>query len=183
MRIIAATNRTSRGDRRRARFREDLYYRINVIPIHLPPLRQRREDIPLLVEHFLQKFCQRAWTRRRSASRSRRCACCESYDWPGNVRELENLIERMLALSHAETITTGPPRPPADQPADATPTSISSRRTGSTSRPTSTRSAPTSCSQALERTGGVQTQAAELLGMSFRSFRYYAKKAGIKGGD
>ena len=103
VRIISATNqdlRASIGDRT---FREDLFYRLNVVPIHVPPLRERREDVPLLVEYFLNRFCQE--------NRKPDMACTESaltilrgYDWPGNVRQLRNLIERLVILCPKQNI-------------------------------------------------------------------------------
>jgi DNA-binding NtrC family response regulator len=96
VRIIAATNQDLEVAIRERRFREDLYYRLNVIPIDMPPLRERREDVPLLVRHFLERLAQ---------DRGVRCTLCDeglarlvAYDWPGNVRELENLIERLVVL-------------------------------------------------------------------------------------
>nr|MDP9120488.1 sigma-54 dependent transcriptional regulator [Acidobacteriota bacterium] len=105
VRVIAATNQDLESRLASGEFREDLYYRINVLPIHLPPLRQRREDIPLLVEFFLQKYSRQMDLPPRQIS-IEAIKMLESYDWPGNVRELENLVERALALSRAETITT-----------------------------------------------------------------------------
>jgi two-component system, NtrC family, response regulator PilR len=182
VRIITATNQDLEARLQTGEFREDLYYRINVLPIHLPPLRQRREDIPLLVEFFLQKYCATMDLPPRQIS-IEAMHILEGYDWPGNVRELENLIERVLALSHNETITT------RDLPVHL----LTNRRTnpdlvqlpeGGLDLEAYLESIRTQLMiQALERTDGVQTQAAEILGMSFRSFRYYAKKAGIKGGD
>ena len=182
VRIIAATNQDLEGRLLTGEFREDLYYRINVLPIHLPPLRQRREDIPLLVDFFLQKYSKQMELPLRQIS-IEAMQILESYDWPGNVRELENLIERVLALSHSETITT------RDLPVHL----LTNRRTHpdlvqlpeeGLDLEAYLESIRTQLMiQALERTDGVQTQAAELLGMSFRSFRYYAKKAGLKGGD
>jgi two-component system response regulator PilR (NtrC family) len=182
VRIIAATNQDLEARIQTGDFREDLYYRINVLPIHLPPLRQRREDIPLMVEFFLQKYCGQMDLPPRQIS-IEAMHILESYDWPGNVRELEHLIERVLALSHNETITT------RDLPVHL----LTNRRTNpdlvqlpeeGLDLEAYLESIRTQLMvQALERTDGVQTQAAELLGMSFRSFRYYAKKAGITGGE
>ena len=99
VRVIAATNRDLRQMVADGRFQEDLYYRLNVIPIHIPPLRERREDIPVLVEHFIAEACaaRRQAHRRHRARRARRR--CRRADWPGNVRELENTIERAVVLS------------------------------------------------------------------------------------
>ncbi len=180
VRIIAATNQDLEARIQTGELREDLYYRINVLPIHLPPLRQRREDIPLLVDFFLQKYCKQMDLPPRQIS-IEAMQMLESYDWPGNVRELENLIERALALSHAETVTT------RDLPVHL----LTHRRVDSSLIELPEEGLDLEAhlegiraqlmQQALERTGGVQTQAAELLRMSFRSFRYYAKKAGLKG--
>ena len=87
------------------RFREDLFYRLNVIPIEIPPLRERRDDIPALVEHFVQKHAQRDRPAHRAARRRRRWPALQQYDWPGNVRELENTIERAVVLSTGPVIT------------------------------------------------------------------------------
>jgi two-component system response regulator PilR (NtrC family) len=182
VRIIAATNQNLEARLATGEFREDLYYRINVLPIHLPPLRQRREDIPLLVDFFLQKYSHQLDLPVREIS-IEAMKMLEGYDWPGNVRELENVIERALALSRSETITT------RDLPVQ-----LLTHRKGAEDLVTLPEEGleleaylesirAQLMVQALERAGGVQTQAAEILGMSFRSFRYYAKKAGLKGGD
>ncbi len=182
VRVITATNQNLESRLQTGEFREDLYYRINVLPIHLPPLRQRREDIPLLVDFFLQKYSRQMElsTRQISVEAMR---LLEGYDWPGNVRELENVIERALALSHAETISS------RDLPAHllnhrrANPDVIDLPEEGLDLEAHLEDIRAQLMSQALDRAGGVQTQAAELLRMSFRSFRYYAKKAGLKAAD
>ena len=181
VRVIAATNqdlakRIEAGD-----FREDLYYRINVIPIELPPLRQRREDIPLLVDFFLKKFAEQVGVKPKRISLEA-MRHLESYDWPGNVRELENVIERALALARGDVIarTDLPARilygssPPGD--------GITLPEGGFDLEPYLDDVRRKLMAQALERADGVQTRAADLLGMSFRSFRYYAKKLGLTGG-
>jgi two-component system response regulator PilR (NtrC family) len=180
VRIITATNQDLEHLITTGAFREDLFYRINVLPIHLPPLRQRREDIPLLVEFFLQKYCKQMELAPKQIS-VEAIQMLESYDWPGNVRELENLIERALALSHAETITT------RDLPVHL----LTNRKVSADLIELPEEGLDLEkhlegiriqlMQQALDRTGGVQTQAAEVLKMSFRSFRYYAKKGGLKG--
>ncbi len=104
IRVIAATNRDLEKEVKEGRFREDLFYRLNVIPIKLPPLRERREDIPLLVEHFLQRFAQRK-NRNVQGITKEALECLMRHDWPGNVRELENVIERMVILSGEEYLT------------------------------------------------------------------------------
>jgi two-component system response regulator PilR (NtrC family) len=175
VRVIAATNRDLAESIREGTFREDLFYRINVIPIALPPLRLRREDIPLLVDHFIEKFCLRMEVPRKRIS-SDAMRAIEKYHWPGNVRELENVVERMIALETSDLLTTkslpehvllGGRIPDAtfELPQDGISLQDHLEAIGKIFM-----------LQALERAGGVQTQAAELLRMSFRSFRYYAKK-------
>ena len=175
VRVIAATNRDLADSIQKGTFREDLFYRINVIPITLPPLRHRREDIPLLVDSFIDKFCATLGVPKKRISADAMRAI-EKYAWPGNVRELENVVERMIALETSEVLTTkslpehillGGSIPDAtfDLPAE-----------GMSLEQHLESIAKIFMLKALERTGGVQTQAAEILQMSFRSFRYYAKK-------
>jgi DNA-binding NtrC family response regulator len=98
VRVLAATNVDLEQLVREGKFREDLYYRLNVIAVHLPPLRERKEDIPLLCEHFFRKYCQEnAKPERRFSGTALRVML--DYDWPGNVRELENAVERAVILS------------------------------------------------------------------------------------
>ncbi|HUP44405.1 MAG TPA: sigma-54 dependent transcriptional regulator [Thermoanaerobaculia bacterium] len=175
VRVLAATNRDLSDSIQKGTFREDLFYRINVIPIELPPLRQRREDIPILVEHFIARYCGNIGLPPKRIS-SDAMRAIEKYPWPGNVRELENVIERMIALETSENLTTkslpehvliGGRVPDAsfELPDDGISLQDHLEAIGKIFM-----------LKALERTGGVQTQAAELLRMSFRSFRYYAKK-------
>jgi DNA-binding NtrC family response regulator len=175
VRVIAATNRDLTESIREGTFREDLFYRINVIPITLPPLRQRKEDIPLLVDHFIEKFCAKMGVPRKKISADAMRAI-EKYHWPGNVRELENVVERMIALEASDVLTTKSlPEHVllggriSDSTFDLPPEGIALEEHLEAI-------AKVFMLKALERCGGVQTQAAELLKMSFRSFRYYAKK-------
>jgi DNA-binding NtrC family response regulator len=103
VRLIAATNRILADEVKNGRFREDLYYRLNVIEIHLPSLRERRDDIPLLIKHFLQKCDPRQQGERLRISEGA-VARLVRHDWPGNVRELENVIERSVALCESDVI-------------------------------------------------------------------------------
>jgi two-component system response regulator PilR (NtrC family) len=178
VRIISATNQNLIERIKDGSFREDLFYRVNVIPIQVPPLRQRREDIAPLVEHFLDKFAEAMETpRKRIAIEALRLL--EAFDWPGNVRQLENLIERAIALSTDEVITA------KDVPLEVI--RGSSGEAGDITLPAEgldledhlTVIRRELMEQALERANGVQTKAAESLQMSFRSFRYYAKKLGL----
>ncbi|MCZ6726656.1 MAG: sigma-54 dependent transcriptional regulator [Acidobacteria bacterium] len=177
-RIIAATNRDLRQLTQSGEFREDLYYRINVIPIRVPPLRQRREDVPLLVDFFVQKYSREMDIEPPRVS-VEALKLLESYLWPGNVRELENVIERALALTTSDTLTSEDiPTHLLHQGASTLPT-IDLPEEGLDLEVHLDDMRRELMGQALDRSSGVQTQAAELVGMSFRSFRYYAKKAGL----
>jgi two-component system response regulator PilR (NtrC family) len=181
IRVIAATNQDLSKAVAEGRFREDLFYRINVIPIALPPLRERREDIPLLADHFLAKYGEQMEKEITGVSREAMDLLLH-HDWPGNIRELENAIERAVALeatpailpdSLPATIRGDSPRP-ASAPAEALPESgfdleahVQEIERGY-------------IAEALKKAGGVQVKAADLLGMSFRSFRYYVKKYNLR---
>jgi transcriptional regulator with GAF, ATPase, and Fis domain len=103
VRIIAATNRILEDEIRKGRFREDLFYRLNVFPIIIPPLRQRKEDIPLLVNFFVTKFNKKT-KRKIEAVKKKTMEILQNYQWPGNVRELESVIERAVITSHGTTL-------------------------------------------------------------------------------
>jgi two-component system nitrogen regulation response regulator NtrX len=103
VRIIAATNKDLKKEVEQGRFREDLFYRLNVIPIYVPPLRERIEDIPLLVTYFLVKFSVENGVKEKKISQSA-IKALQSYQWPGNVRELKNLIERLVIMVSSDTI-------------------------------------------------------------------------------
>ena len=103
VRVIAATNRNLEKALHEGKFREDLYYRLNVIPLLIPPLRERKEDIPLLIEHFVKKFCQENNKQLMKFSK-KALELCMSYDWPGNVRELENAVENAIVLGEGNVI-------------------------------------------------------------------------------
>jgi DNA-binding NtrC family response regulator len=123
VRVIAATNAELRRMVADATFREDLYYRLNVIPVRLPPLRERKEDIPLLVGHFLQKFCGEAGRPAMTISQSAMRALM-AYGWPGNIRQLENAIERAVALSGGRTQVESADLPPEIQQAGDEPPTV-----------------------------------------------------------
>ncbi len=176
VRVIAATNKNLQKLIAEGRVREDLYYRISVIPLDIPPLRERAEDIPLLAEHFLGKF-------NRQMQRSLLCVstdamtCLQQYDWPGNVRELENTIERAVAFETTEEIKRE--RLPARiSRLNAREFSGSDRipENGIDLEEHLAEIEKAYILEALRKSDGVQTRAAELLKMSFRSFRYFVKK-------
>jgi two-component system nitrogen regulation response regulator NtrX len=102
-RVIAATNKDLASEIQNGKFREDLFYRLNVVPIHLPPLRARRDDVPLLVEHFVARFSAEHGRPRRVVT-PEAMERLSAYGWPGNIRELKNLIERLLIMTDGETI-------------------------------------------------------------------------------
>ena len=179
VRVLAATNQNLEVAIRERRFREDLFYRLNVIPIEVPPLRQRREDIPLLVQRFLEAASQHREGRALTISREaleQLCAC----DWPGNVRELENLIERLAILGGEGEIQVAdlPPqyRGAASLPAPAPPLAPS----GVDFRLAVERFETELIQQALERSGGNRTRAAQLLGLNRTTLLEKIKKKGLE---
>ncbi len=175
VRIIAATNRDLQDRITTGDFREDLYYRINVIPISLPPLRERLEDIAPLVEFFVKKFSEELGLENRPVSR-RALELLQGYQWPGNVRQLENTIERALTLGTGKELTSDDLPPQVRNKSNRPPQAISLPQEGMELEPYLDEIRRDLMRQALERSDGIQTQAAEILNISFRSFRYYAKK-------
>jgi len=181
IRVIAATNQDLARAISEGRFREDLYYRINVIPIALPALRDRREDIPLIAEHFLAKYSEQM-EKEISGITHETMKLLVQYDWPGNIRELENVMERAVALEHSPAIL--PESLPAGIRGD-TPRAVTAPVEGLPEAGFDLEAHVKEIemnyiSEALKRAGGVQVKAAELLGMSFRSFRYYVKKYNLR---
>ncbi len=175
VRIVAATNRDLASEVAAGRFRQDLFYRLDVVRIHLPPLRERPEDVPLLAEHFLGKHT--ALQRKRLRFTPEALAWLGRRDYPGNVRELENLVERAVALCAGEYITLEDlPAEPAAAPA-ATPLPVLSE--GFQLDAWLQEMERQLLLQALEQAGGVRTRAARLLGTTFRSFRYRLAKYGL----
>jgi len=185
VRVIAATNKDLEKEIAEGRFREDLYYRLSVIPIHLPPLRERREDIPLLARAFLDRY-RKDMGKNIDGIEPKAMERLEAYDWPGNVRELENTIERAVALETGRHITLEglPERITryyqdhyAERGLPDRPTLIPD---GGIDLEKHIRDAERAyLLAALECAGGVRIRAAELLKMSYRSFRHYAKKYGV----
>ncbi len=185
VRVIAATNKHLPDLIRKGAFREDLFYRLNVIPIHLPPLRERPEDIPLLVESFVTRFCQQ--NRRPAKPVSEEAMVfLTRYPWPGNVRELENALERAIALEQSEALTAAslPEEIRAWQPTEATPAAALAPSAippeGLNLEDVVSQVERKLLLEALEKAGGVQTKAAQILGINFRSFRYRLKKYGLE---
>lgn len=179
-RVITATNRDLATMVKQNSFREDLFYRISVIPIELPPLRERREDIPDLIAHFMDKYC--AQRGRQLSIAPSAIQQMERYSWPGNVRELEHTIERAVALERTDTIQAerlsqqitnydpgrqfGGAAPIPDEGLDLTSHLDALEKTY--------------LLEALQKTGGNQTRAAELLRLSVRSLRHLLDKHGIR---
>jgi two-component system response regulator PilR (NtrC family) len=201
IRILAATNRDLGKMVAEGQFREDLYYRINVIPVRLPALRERAEDIPMLAEHFVVKFAEQM--RKPISGISREAlAHLTAHSWPGNVRELENAIERAVALERTPSILSES-LPEAVRGAAlpvTSPATVAAANAAAAAAGVATTAGPARpaldkgfdleqhvqevereyIAEALRRSGGVKVKAAELLGMSFRSFRYYMKKYNLK---
>ena len=178
-RVIAATNRDLAQMVKDGAFREDLFYRVSVIPIELPPLRERSEDVSQLTEHFIGKFC--AQTGRPLTISPKALSLLESYSWPGNVRELEHTIERAVALERTDSIQ--PERLP-EQITNYNPARIASAfdlpDEGLNIAAHLEHLEKTYVLEALRRTGGNQTRAAELLRLSVRSLRHLLDKHGIR---
>lgn len=172
VRIIAATNKNMDELIEKGMFREDLYFRLNVLSLKIPPLRERRDDIPLLVNHFLKKYSGNGKQFSENAM-----ALLNNYRWKGNVRELENIIERVILLNDSdiiheeslpEEIRAGAPVEKVAVPAggiDIEKMMVDMERAY--------------LLKALEKTNGVKTEAAKLLNLTFRSFRHKLKKYGI----
>ena len=178
-RVIAATNRDLKSMTDDGSFREDLFYRISVIPISLPPLRERREDIPDLVAHFIKKFCDQ--TGREVSISPKTMEILENYTWHGNVRELEHTIERAVALERGEEIQ--PERLP-EHITNYNPERINAEfdlpDNGINLATHLENLEKTYVVEALKRTGGNQTRAAELLQMQVRSLRHLLDKHSIR---
>lgn len=182
VRVIAATNKNLEKEMEEGRFREDLYYRLNVIRIRIPPLREREEDIPPLIEHFLKKYAKKQGkTIRKTSALAMKVLC--SYSYPGNVRELENTIERLVTMERSDQLTAehipsrfteqaanseaqsrgGPHFPPGGIDLDRATEELERQLIG----------------RALQMTGGSRAKTASLLGITMRSLRYRLVKLGL----
>ena len=184
VRIIAAANKNIEEEVEKGNFREDLYYRLNVIPLFLPPLKDRKDDIPLLAGHFLAKYSRQMRKNVKRLSKRAQDALL-GYDWPGNVRELENIIQRHVALTEKDFIdeirfrgTCG--WSTAAAPVSASRSEILIAEEGVDLEAMLEDFERRHMLEALRMTGGNLTNASKLLGMSYRSFRYRVKKLGLK---
>ena len=186
VRLIAATNRDLQAEIEAGRFRKDLYYRLAVVPLVLPPLRERRGDIPMLARHFVEKY-NRKLNKRIEGIADDALALLQAYDWPGNIRELENLIERVLLFADGPFITAtdlpesmrqGATPPPAPSPASETPTGEGGLK--DIVRMKAAELEKDLISKALEETGGNVTRAARLLQISRKSLQTKMKEFGLR---
>jgi len=182
-RVLAATNRDLELAVKEGTFREDLYYRLNVLHVHLPPLRQRIEDLPDLARHFVERTCRNFGLEPKRLTPDG-LRVLQAYSWPGNIRELENVIERTVALESSAIISSGSlpehlrgatSSPPAD--------GISLPEEGIDIEEYLDNVRRSLMQQALEHTKGHQKNASELLRMSYRAFRYHAEKLGLAKDD
>jgi two-component system NtrC family response regulator len=175
VRIISATHQDLEAGVKAGTFREDLFYRVNVVTMTIPPLRERREDIPLLVDHFVERFARENHKRIDGVSREARDLLIR-YEYPGNVRELENIVERAVVISRGSVISTEdlpfqePPCEPEAEP----------EAPGGTLNDALEALERRMLQDALEQAGSNQSQAARLLGLNERMLRYKLKKYGLK---
>ena len=182
VRFVTATNKDLEDAIRKNEFRKDLFYRLNVIPVHVPPLRERRDDIPLLAEHFLARYCADMKRQGKRFEPEVKDAMMR-HPWPGNIRELENAVQRAIALSEGEVITvkdlleTAGPTPDLLATGSAAPRPLG--EDGMDLDATMADIEIGYLKKALDMTGGNYTKAAQLLKMSLRSFRYKLQKFGI----
>ena len=173
VRVLSATNRDLDAMIRSGRFREELYYRLNVVTLLLPPLRERRQDLPALMEHFLKHFAAKNGKTIRGFSQAARQALLR-YDYPGNVRELENLIERAVVLTRDDVVGRGDLPLTLEESEERTEqeTQLTAAVEGLERR---------MIKDALARADAIQTRAAEFLGITERALRYKLKKYGLSG--
>jgi two-component system, NtrC family, response regulator PilR len=181
VRIIAATNKKLEKEMEAGNFREDLYYRLNVIRIRVPPLRERDEDIPLLIDHFMKKFsAEQGKKMQKVSSLAMRVLC--NYQYPGNVRELENIIERCVTLEQSDQLTAEnlPPKLSESSGVSGTAGDLDIPPDGIELDRALSNMERKLITRALEITGGNRSRAARLLGISFRSLRYRLVKLGME---
>ncbi|ACY15046.1 sigma-54-dependent transcriptional regulator [Haliangium ochraceum] len=190
VRLVTATNRDLEREVQRGNFREDLFYRLNVVPLRIPPLRERRSDIPLLVQHIIQKFNERLGKSLRGISEEA-VAQLQEHAWPGNIRELENVLERTILFCNSERIEVsdlaGEQAPSGRRASSERPLEpeASEPLTGDTSLKEIVRAKTSQVEreliiQALDETGGNVTQAAKLLKISRKSLQMKMKEFGLR---
>jgi len=172
VRLVAATNRDLRAALEEGTFREDLYYRLNVVPINIPPLREHKEDIPALAEAFLRKFAESTGKAMQGISPAA-MERLTRFHWPGNVRELENVIERAVTLSSSPVLDARDIF--LDEPAQKTPGATGFLPDGLTLEQWEDQM----IQEAMRRADGNKSQAARLLGLSRNALRYRLSKLGI----
>ncbi|OPY10253.1 MAG: Transcriptional regulatory protein ZraR [Syntrophus sp. PtaB.Bin001] len=177
VRIISATNRDLEGMVKEGKFREDLYYRLNVVVMSIPPLRERKEDIPVLIDHFLERFAAENGKNVVGISSEARDLLMK-YDYPGNVRELENIIERAVVIARNEVLSLED-LPFREDVMVASPGGMPEEGEGKL-RSAMENLEKQMIQDAMEKTGDHQTRAAEMLGLSERMLRYKLKKYGLK---
>jgi two-component system, NtrC family, response regulator AtoC len=176
VRVVAATARDLEKENKAGRFREDLYFRLNVLTITIPPLRQRRDDIPILVDHFVTRFNERLGTNIQAVDPKAMQIFME-YSWPGNVRELEHAIERSMVLCEATVLTANDLDPRIREPAD--PVAAELDRGAYSIKKTTRIVEEILIRRALDKTRGNRTRASELLEISHRALLYKIKEFGI----
>ena len=176
VRILAATHRDLEGLLKSGQFRDDFYYRLNVVTIVLPPLRERRQDLPLLMDHMLRVFAEKNGKKIRGFTPEAREALLR-YDYPGNIRELENIIERASVITRNDVIGR------ADLPISIQEPEAEDNSNNTDLSVVVERLERRLIKEALARSGGVQTRAAEHLGITERNLRYKLKKYGFQGDD
>ena len=176
VRVVAASARDLEQECKAGRFREDLYFRLNVVSLTIPPLRQRREDIPILVDHFVARFNERLGTQVQGVSPDALRLLCD-YHWPGNVRELEHAIERSMVLSDTTVLRATDLDARIREPVDPVAAELDK---GNLSIKKTTRVIEEILiRRALDKTRGNRTRAAELLEISHRALLYKIKEYGI----
>ncbi len=184
VRLVAATNRDLEDMIQENTFRQDLYYRLKVVPITLPPLRNRRSDVPLLIGHFLERFNQRLGKHIEGVT-PEALECLEEYDWPGNIRELENVMERSVLFANGARLGINELPPEVLNRSELPPTRPTMDSSGSLSLPEmwkqeKERLEREMISQALDQTEGNVTQAAKILGISRKSLQKKMKELGLR---
>jgi len=179
VRLIAATNQDLSANIAQGTFREDLYYRLNVVTIELPPLRERRSDIPLLIQNF---YCQKTGRDDTYQIDKSALELLLNYDWPGNVRELENLVERCLVLGDRQLLTVDSLPPQLQKKRTTLSCTLQEIPAGFNMEQWLEEQERQILQAALQQADGVRTKAAELLGISFRQIRYRLDKLGIGDG-